>query len=180
MKRVLLVTFIVIMILNCDPKKFNPYGTDNDEDENFKNLILFLALRPSLTYEKTLLVFKKNVNTSYSPVLKNASLTNGSFAISPNLSNSLSLNVSTGTISGTPTLSQIKSVYIVDFINQETQIQSNPFSIFVEETEGSGACNTTGVFSGCDSKRPFSCSNAIRPANCYFKVSDCQNDVYCY
>ncbi|EMS83233.1 hypothetical protein [Leptospira noguchii] len=180
MKRILLITYFVIIILNCDPKKFNPYGTDNDEDENFKNLILFLALRPSLTYEKTLLVFKKNINTSYSPVLKNVSLTGGSFAISPNLSNSLSLNVSTGTISGTPTLSQIKSVYIVDYINQETQIQSNPFRIFIEETERSGACNTTGVFSGCDSKRPFSCSNAIRPANCYFKVSDCQNDVYCY
>lgn len=180
MKKALLIIFLIITILNCDLDKFNPYGIDNNEEENFRNIILFLALRPSLTYEKTQLVFTKNINTSYSPILRNASLAGGSFRISPNFSNILSLNTSTGIISGTPTLSQTKSVYIVDFINQETQIQSNPFNIFVEESEGSGICNTTGIFSGCDSKRPFSCSDAIRPAKCYFRVSDCRNDVYCY
>ncbi|EKP03768.1 hypothetical protein LEP1GSC127_4330 [Leptospira kirschneri str. 200801925] len=175
-----MIIFLIITILNCDLDKFNPYGIDNNEEENFRNIILFLALQPSLTYEKTQLVFTKNINTSYSPILRNASLAGGSFRISPNFSNILSLNTSTGIISGTPTLSQTKSVYIVDFINQETQIQSNPFNIFVEESEGSGICNTTGIFSGCDSKRPFSCSDAIRPAKCYFRVSDCRNDVYCY
>ncbi|EKO16820.1 putative Ig domain-containing protein [Leptospira kirschneri] len=180
MKKALLIIFLIITILNCDLDKFNPYGIDDNEEENFRNIILFLALQPSLTYEKTQLVFTKNINTSYSPILRNASLAGGSFRISPNFSHILSLNTSTGIISGTPTLSQTKSVYIVDFINQETQIQSNPFNIFVEESEGSGICNTTGIFSGCDSKRPFSCSDAIRPAKCYFKVSDCRNDVYCY
>ncbi|AAN47620.1 hypothetical protein GS518_01875 [Leptospira interrogans] len=180
MKKTLLIIFLIITILNCDPDKLNPYGIDGNEEENFRNIVLFLALRPSLTYEKTQLIFIKNINTSYTPILRNASIAGGSFMISPNISNTLSFNTSTGIISGTPTLSQTKSVYIVDFINQETQIQSNPFNIFVEESEGSGACNTTGIFSGCDSKRPFSCSDAIRPAKCYFRASDCQNDVYCY
>lgn len=180
MKKAQLIIFLIITILNCDPDKLNPYGIDGNEEENFRNIVLFLALRPSLTYEKNQLLFTKNKNTNYSPILRNTSITGGSFMISPNISNNLSLDTTTGIISGTPTLSQIKSVYIVDFINQETQVQSNPFDIFVEESEGSGACNTTGIFSGCDSKRPFSCSDAIRPAKCYFRVSDCQNDIYCY
>lgn len=90
MKKTLLIIFLIITILNCDPDKLNPYGIDENEEENFRNIVLFLALRPSLTYKKTQLIFIKNINTSYTPILRNASIAGGSFMISPNISNTLS------------------------------------------------------------------------------------------
>ncbi|WP_061270328.1 Ig domain-containing protein [Leptospira interrogans] len=136
---------------------------------------------PSITYNSySPLIFTKNVNTSYTPEIKKITPTEGAFTIAPDFPTSLYLDNSTGIISGTPTQAQTKSTYRVQYENAGTILESNRFYILVQESSESGICNTTGIFPGCNSEQPYSCSDAVQPTYCYRELSHCQQDIYCY
>lgn len=176
-KKKLYIFIIAIQTLSCS----SSWLTINISCDLYCYAIVLGLEPPSITYNShSPLIFTKNIDTSYTPEIKKITPTEGVFAIAPDLPTSLYLDNSTGIISGTPTQAQIKSTYRVRYENAETVSESNRFYILIQESSESGICNTTGIFPGCNSEQPYSCSDAVQPIHCYRELSHCQQDVYCY
>ncbi|MDV6234433.1 Ig domain protein [Leptospira ellisii] len=134
-----------------------------------------IARSAGVTYNNgASLVFTKNAPGSYAPSVFNETVM-ASFTIQPGLTNSLSMDIHSGIISGTPTQSSGKLPYTVNFNQGRAYARLN---IQVEETAGSGACNETGVHIGCTDSQPFSCTD--RQTVCFKTLLACRRDTNCY
>lgn len=158
-------------------------ATDEEEDElNFLPLLAGGGFTPpasslSISYTNTAdAYFVGTAIPDYLPTVTGGVLS--SFSANAALVSGLSLNTSTGKISGTPT----------------TETASNKFQVTVTDTEGNTAtisgyfnfhigsdaahitCNTSGIASGCISSAPYACPNSTY---CYTSVSACRNVFEC-
>ena len=130
---------------------------------------------PSLVYNGTSSrnAYATSSNVNFTASL--ASFTATSYSVSPSLPTGLTLNTTTGTVSGfMPSSSQSTTTYIVTATSSTgTTVTAN---LVIQIVSASFFCNTSGTASGCTSSLPFSCSNSTL---CYNTYSTCTAAAAC-
>ena len=194
------IFFILIFLIgnlhiNC--KKSN--------EEDFSLLILaFLASKPSpqsatpCSVSDFSLLYTSGIGTSYvqnttiqpdSPTIRKSNAfcestaTALSYNVSPSLPTGLTLDTSTGIITGTPANTQLPpSSYSytitanISLDNGSTGSIINSIRIGVSGSALNVTCNSTGIATGCSASVPFTCPNSIL---CYSNYSSCRRDDDC-
>ncbi|MCG6192081.1 Ig domain protein [Leptospira sp. FAT2] len=164
-----LTTFTISLLLFTQACKNDP------KDDETTNLMLLLALTTqTITYGANTVVFVKNVTNSLAPTITNPS-SSDIVTISPSLTNSISIDSRSGRLSGSPTQSQTRVTYTA---NLNSGKATTKFDLIVENTAGSGRCNSSGIANGCGVAQPYSCAD--QPTTCFRDLSDCRKDSYCY
>jgi len=130
---------------------------------------------PSLVYNG---LSGRNAYATSSSVSFTASLagfTASSYSVSPALPGSLTLNTTTGAISGTlPSSTQSATTYTVTATSSTgTTLTAN---LIIQVVSSSFFCNTSGTASGCTSSLPFTCSNSTL---CFRTYALCTGDNSC-
>lgn len=97
-----------------------------------------------------------------------------SFTVSPALPAGLTLNPTTGLISGTPlNVSAAFTIHTITVRNTVTNSTSSTYSISINQILNSSAnitCNTAGIAAGCTAGAPYSCTNS---GLCYTTTTGC-------
>ncbi len=153
------------------------------ENANLTNLVVLSTLSRSaasstpapLSYSG---IPAKNGYRTFSSVSLTA-VTSGftavSYSVSPSLPTGLSLNTSTGAITGvTPSTTQSATNYTVTATSSTGSTVTATLTI--EIVSSSFFCNTSGIATGCDSSKPFSCSSSNL---CYASYAGCTGSSSC-
>ena len=170
MKRVLAISILFLILVNCDSKTDNGTGA-----------VALLAIAASQQNTSSTLTYSsesKNYyptgeSLSFSPEISNAVVS--SYSISSSLPTGVSMDVSSGIISGTPTIATAYTSYTV------TATTSGGGSLlttieFGTSSKDSLTCSYGGVSVGCTTAYPYTCTNS---ASCFSTSSGCQTSTSC-
>lgn len=156
----------LLLIMSCK---------NDSKDDETTNLFLLLALtNQTITYGANTIVFVKSTANFFKPTITNPS-NSDLVTISPNLTNSISIDSRLGSLSGSPAQSQTRTTYTVNLNSGKATAK---FDLIVENTLGSGRCNSSGISAGCTGTQPYSCTD--QPNTCFRDLSDCRKDSFCY
>ncbi len=100
-----------------------------------------------------------------------------SFAVSPSLPTGLSMDTSTGIISGTPTATQSTlTTYNITVTYANNTTVNGSVRYRVSSGTSGITCGFQGTSGGCSTSRPYTCNNA---SFCYSSNAGCRADTSC-
>ncbi|MCZ8238845.1 MAG: putative Ig domain-containing protein [Leptospiraceae bacterium] len=164
-----------------------PSTTENSPGISINGALAFLGSTNGLSFVQSL---TSNITQSiFAEVnVTNITTTNSTtsgltFTVNPSLPTGLTLNTTTGTISGTPTASTGNSAvsYTLTGTNTDTTVGGSvtgtfTMTIVTNAQRVARTCNTVGTGAGCFASAPFTCTNS---SSCYTTYSRCTNDSQC-